>query len=214
MSKVNKILKEVNVTIESCLYVQPVSNILLEKLGVHTQIEEEDLPSNLSGEILEGTHIVREEVFVSTSEVNRERSHVTMNPPGGGGIPPPIPPIPLFPPIDPQVRPKGLPIVVPQRLAAVDIPSHLPKFYGTKDEDLSRPMERFIERVISSLITNQGYWLVWFPTTLEDEAYDRYRDHDEGHFRTWDQLQRKFLNEFRPEVGQSVVFRALMNMKQ
>ena len=68
--------------------------------------------------------------------------------------------------------------------------------------------------MISSLITNQGYWLVWFITTLEGETYEWYKDHDDGHFRAWDQLQRDFLNEFRPEVGQSMVFRALMNMKQ
>ena len=78
---------------------------------------------------------------------------------GEGGIPPPILPIP---PIDPLVRPRGLPIIVPQGLPSLDIPSNLPKFYGTKDEDPSRHMERFVERVISSLITNQQYWLVWF----------------------------------------------------
>ena len=75
-------------------------------------------------------------------------------------------------------------------------------------------MERFLERVIGSLITNQGYWLVWFPIILEGEAYEWYRDHDEGHFQTWDQLQREFLDEFRHEVGQSMAFRALMNMRQ
>ena len=101
---------------------------------------------------------------------------------GGGEIPPPVPSLPLFPPIDPLVRSKGLPIIVPQGLVSVDIPSNLPNFYGTKDEDPSRHIERFIERVISLLITNHGYWLVWFSTTLEREAYEWYRDHNEGHF--------------------------------
>ena len=126
---------------------------------------------------------------------------------GEGGIPPPILPIP---PIDPLVRPRGLPIIVPQGLPSLDISSNLPKFYETKDEDPSRHMER----VISSLITNQQYWLVWFPTTLDGEAYEWYRDHYEGHFRTWDQLQLEFLNEFRPEVDQSMAFRVLMTMRQ
>ena len=75
-------------------------------------------------------------------------------------------------------------------------------------------MERFIERVISSLITNQRYWLVWFPTTFEGEAYELYRDHNEGHFQTWDQLQREILNEFRLEVGQNMAFRVFVNMSQ
>jgi hypothetical protein len=73
--------------------------------------------------------------------------------------PPPISSIPF---IDPLVRPRGLPFLVPQNLAAVDMPSHLPKFYETKDENPSRHMERYIERLVSSLVTNTGYWLVWF----------------------------------------------------
>ena len=123
---------------------------------------------------------------METSEVRREGSPITMNPPGGGGIPPlisHIPPIPLIPHIDPLVRRRTLPVVVPQGLVAVDMPSHQPKFYGTKDEDPSRHMERFTESVASSLIINHGYWLVWFPTTLEGEAYEWYMDHAEGHFR-------------------------------
>ena len=97
---------------------------------------------------------------------------------------------------------------------AVDTPSHLPKFYGTKDEDLSRHMKRFIERLASSLFTNHGYWLVWFLTTLEGEVYEWYMDHAEGHFRVWDQLQKEFLNEFRREVGQNTALRALINVRQ
>ena len=94
--------------------------------------------------------------------------------------PPPIPPIL---PIDPLVRPRGLPIVVPQNLRAVDIPSHLHKFYGTKDEDPSMHMKRYMERLASSLVINPRYWLVWFSTTLEGEAYEWCRDHAEEHFR-------------------------------
>ena len=54
--------------------------------------------------------------------------------------------------------------------------------------------------MIFALIINQGYWLVWFLTTLDGEAYEWYRDHDEGHFMTWDQLLREFLTNYRPEV--------------
>ena len=68
------------------------------------------------------------------------------------------------------------------------MPVDLPKFFGTNNDDRSRHMERYIECMIFALIINQGYWLVWFPTTLDGEAYEWYRDHDEGHFRTWDQL--------------------------
>ena len=74
---------------------------------MHTHINEEDIPSNLSGDTLEETNIVREEVLREISEVRIEGSPVTMNPPYEGGISPPIPPI------DSLVRPRGLPIVVP-----------------------------------------------------------------------------------------------------
>jgi hypothetical protein len=203
LSRVGKEVEEVDVSIESCLNVEPVIIPLVEVVEVHTQIEKEQLPSNLSIKTFDEANIIREEVFEMTSEVSKKVSPITMDPPGGGGLPPLIL---FFPPIDPLVRPRGLPIIVPQGLASVDIPSNLPKFYGTKDEDPSRHMERFNERVISSLITNQGYWLVWFPITLEGEAYEWYKDHDEDHFQIWDQLQREFLNEFRPEVGQNMAF--------
>ena len=52
------------------------------------------------------------------------------------------------------------------------------------------------------------------PTTLESEAYEGYRDHVKGHFRGWDQLQKKFLNEFWPDVGQSTALRTLASLKQ
>lgn len=62
-------------------------------------------------------------------------------------------------PINSLVRPNGLPILLPRNLAVLDIPSNLPKFWGTKDED-SRHIEKYIERLASSLIMNLGYWLV------------------------------------------------------
>ena len=65
-----------------------------------------------------------------------------------------------------------------------------------------------------SLITDQGYLLVWFPTTLDGEAYEWYRDHNEGHFMTWDQLLRKFLTDYRLEVDQSTAKRTLAVTKQ
>ena len=207
LSNIEKVVEGVDVSIKGSLNVEPLISPLVEVLPIPIQLEEGNLPSELSKEVINESNRIRHD-FVSTSEFDREGSPITMDLPEGGGIPPP------FPPIDPLVRPRGLPIIVPQGLVSVDIPSNLPKFYGTKDEDPSRHMKRFIERVISSLITNHGYWLVWFPTTLEGEAYEWYRDHNEGHFQTWDQLQREFLNEFRPEVGQSMAFRALVNMRQ
>ena len=55
---------------------------------------------------------------------------------------------------------------------------------------------------------------MWFPTTLDGETYERYRDHDERHFMMWDQLLREFLTEYRPEVDQSTALRTLVVMRQ
>ena len=55
---------------------------------------------------------------------------------------------------------------------------------------------------------------MWFPTTLDGETYEWYRDHDEGHFMTWDQLLREFLTEYRPAVDQSTTLRTLAVMRQ
>ena len=75
-------------------------------------------------------------------------------------------------------------------------------------------MERYIKRLASSLVNNLGHWLVWFPTILEGEAYEWYKDHTEGYFRGWKQLQKEFLHEFRPEVGQSTALKTLASLKQ
>ena len=162
--------------------------------------EEDTGPSGSIGEKDAETEGLREEISI---EVEKEEEGeveltVTMNPlSGGGGGPPPLQPMP---PVDPLVKPRGLPIRVPQNLVPLDMPADLPKFYEMRDDNPSRHMERYIERMTFALITNQGYWLVWFPTTLDEEAYEWYRDQDEGHFMMWDQLLREFLTEYRLKI--------------
>ena len=124
------------------------------------------------------------------------------------------PPTMAQPGINPLVMPRGLPIVVPNDLEALPLPSDLPKFHGTKDEDPSHHVERFLEMLATCLVTNQGYRLVWFPTTLKGAAYEWYRNHAADTFATWEHLQRDFLNHFRPEVGQSAALRALAAIRQ
>lgn len=121
---------------------------------------------------------------------------------------------PQAPVLDPLVRPRGLPVAMPVGLLAATVPQNLPKFYGTRDEDPTLHMERYIEILTTSLISNEGYYLVWFPGTLHGEAYNWYRDHEEAHFTTWTQLQVAFLNHFRPEVGQSTALKALSAVRQ
>ena len=57
-------------------------------------------------------------------------------------------------------------------------------------------MERYIEKLASSLITDLGYCFVWFPTTLKDKVYEWYKDHPERHFVGWEQMLREALSEF------------------
>jgi hypothetical protein len=125
----------------------------------------------------------------------------------GGGVPPGIP-------MNPLVQPRGLPILVPPGLAIATIPPNLPLFRGTRDEDPSAHVERFIELLTTCLITDNRYFLVWFPTTLKDGAYEWYRNHPANTFVDWDMLQRAFLEEFRPEVGQSAALTALSSFRQ
>ena len=129
-----------------------------------------------------GTKINRGRTLIKRdSDVEVYTPIVTMALDGERRNPPPNPPI------DSLVRLRSLPILVPQNLAAVDMPSNLPKFWGTKDEDPSRHMDRYIERLVSSLITDPGHCMVWFSTTLDREAYEWYTDHPKGHFVGWEQ---------------------------
>jgi hypothetical protein len=62
----------------------------------------------------------------------------------------PNPPPPS--PIDPMMLPRGLPIVVPQ-VPQIAIPTNLPTFSGSRNEDPAAHVERFEELLISSLVT-------------------------------------------------------------
>ena len=79
------------------------------------------------------------------------------------------------------------------------------KLWGIKNEDSFMRMEHYIEWIASSLITNPGYCLVWFPTTLQGEVYEWYKNHPESHFTEWVQMQKEFLYEFRLEMGQTTL---------
>jgi hypothetical protein len=72
---------------------------------------------------------------------------------------------------DPMMLPRGLRIIIPQGLMPVTMPVNLPKFSGTRNEDLAAHVERFVKVFIMSLITDPNYYLVWFPTTLDGSAY-------------------------------------------
>ena len=96
-------------------------------------------------------------------------------------------------PIDPMMRPRGLPIVVPPNLKEIPIPTNLPKFSGSRHKDPTAHVERFEEMLVSSLVTDPGHYLIWFPNTLMDSAYSWYRSHAPRMFTTWDHLQMAFL---------------------
>ena len=116
--------------------------------------------------------------------------------------------------INPLVQPRGLPIVFPEGLVAHSVPSNLPVFTGSRDEDPSLHVERFIEILTTSLVSESGYYLVWFPNTLKDGAYAWYRNHAANTFADWNALQAAFLEEFQPEVGQSAALTALSSIRQ
>ena len=51
LSRINKVVKEVDVRLESCLNVEPNVSPLLKTLEVEAQLEKEATPFKLSGEI-------------------------------------------------------------------------------------------------------------------------------------------------------------------
>ena len=119
------------------------------------------------------------------------------------------------PQIDPMMLPRGLPIEVPQMPAnAKPMPPNLPRFSGSRNEDPTVHIERFEELLISSLVTEPEYYLIWFPTTLTGTAYAWYRSHPARTFTTWNQLQAAFLRQFRPETGQQQALVALTSIRQ
>jgi len=56
----------------------------------------------------------------------------------------------------------------------VTMPVNLLKFTKIRNEDPAAHVERFVEVLITSLVTNPNYYLMWFPTTLDGSAYAWY----------------------------------------
>ena len=110
------------------------------------------------------------------------------------------PPSPPPDAIDPMMCPRGLPIVVSHYLQEIQMPTNLPKVFGSPHEDPMAHMERFEEMLVFSLVTNPGHYLIWFLNTLMDLAYSWYQSHTPRTFTTWDQLQIMFLRWFCPET--------------
>ena len=137
---------------------------LLKTVKVEAQLEMKTTPSKFSGETSSEIDTFGKESPIETDRKIREDTPITGAREESVMDPPSIPPMS---PIDPLVRRRGLSTMVPQNLAALDMPSHIVEFYETIDVDLPRHMEKYIDIWASSLVTNPRYWLVWFSTTLE-----------------------------------------------
>ena len=119
---------------------------------------------------------------------------------------------PMMPPNLKEISPNLKEI--PPNLREIPISTHLPKFYGSPHKDPTAHVERFEELLVSSLMTNPGHYLIWFPNTLMDSAYSWYRSHAPRTFTTWDQLQIAFLRQFQPETSEQQALAALTNTRQ
>ena len=155
VDKTSKILEESISRTKSRVEVELSKEIHAPEVVIEHQQEEDVGPSKSIGEKDAATEEFGEGIPIEDEEAVEVEPPVTMNPPSGGrgGPPPPQP----MPPIDPLVKPRGLPIRLPPNLAPRDMPADLPKFYETRDGDPSRHMERYTERMIIPLITNQGF---------------------------------------------------------
>jgi hypothetical protein len=124
------------------------------------------------------------------------------------------PPDPNIHHIDPMMLPRGLPITVPNGLRKIIIPTNLLKFIGSPNEDPTTHVEIFVKVLITSLVIDHDYYLIWFPSTLADSAYAWYRSHVERSFNTWEQFQVAFLRHYRLVIGQQQALAILTNIKQ
>jgi hypothetical protein len=98
-------------------------------------------------------------------------------------------------PLDPHIHHidlmmllRSLPIVVPNGLRGVTILANLTKFTSFPNENPATHMKIFVKVLITSLVTDHDYYLIWFPSTLTDYTYAWYKSHVEGSFNTWEQL--------------------------
>ena len=157
-SKTNEVVKKLISKMESWVEVELSKEIHAPEVVIEHRQEEDVGPSESIGEKGAETEEFGDGIPIEVEEEVEVQPPVTMNPPNGrgGGPPPPQP----MPPIDPLVKPRGLPLLDPHNLVPQDMPAGLPKFSGMRDDNPSRHMERYIERMIIALITNQGYWLV------------------------------------------------------
>lgn len=72
--------------------------------------------------------------------------------------------------------------MVPTLLGEKPILANLPKFLESQNEDLAAHVESYEEFMISSPVSDQGYYLVWYPSTLVDTTYFWYRSHETDTF--------------------------------
>lgn len=60
---------------------------------------------------------------------------------------------------------------MPRGLPKRTMPPNLPQFIGSRDENHADHVERFLELLTSYMVSNDGYYLIWFPTTLVEGTY-------------------------------------------
>lgn len=60
-----------------------------------------------------------------------------------------------------MMAPRRLPIVVPLDLVPRRMLVNIPNFSGMAYEDPSNQIERYIETLVTNVISDESYWLVW-----------------------------------------------------
>ena len=91
--RINEVVEEVEVRLESCLNVEPNVSPLLYTLEVEAKLKKEAIRFKLNGKISSETYTFREEILVKIEREIREDTPITMAKELGMD-PPPIPPMP------------------------------------------------------------------------------------------------------------------------
>jgi hypothetical protein len=131
-------------------HLQPVIKVVLKVEG-KGRLEDSTLEGSIALGVGRGRHpLNRQPVGVENGvHVATKGLKVHANPPD-----------PDIHHIDPMMFPRGLPIIVPNGLRGVTIPTNLPKFTSSLYEDPATHVERFVEVLIASLVTDHDYFFI------------------------------------------------------
>ena len=89
----------------------------------------------------------------------------------------------------------------------------LPAFFGWPGADPDQHVAQFLTAAVANNGRTENIWLMWFPATLKDTAFEWYNRQPIGQFPNWATLRQAFLTHFRPIGFEDRLRERLMNSR-